>query len=47
VELTFTSRSYVRGKAITLTAIALSIIWMVVGFAWDRRRTPGPRGAAS
>ena len=47
IDLTFTSASYERGKAITLAAIAMSLIWMGVGFVIDRRRGAVTAGAAS
>lgn len=37
VELTFTSPSYERGKAATLAALALAVVWLVAGVLADRR----------
>ena len=39
VELTFTSPVYEQGKAITLVSIALSILWMLAGAIFDRRKS--------
>jgi hypothetical protein len=39
VELTYSERAYARGKAISLIALALTLIWILAGVAFERRRT--------
>jgi hypothetical protein len=47
VDLTFTSPAYERGKAITLGAVVLTILWLGIGVALDRKRAAGLAGAAA
>ncbi|MEA3245378.1 MAG: YfhO family protein [Gemmatimonadota bacterium] len=37
VELTFTSPTYERGKAVTIAAILLAVVWWAAGWVADRR----------
>jgi hypothetical protein len=40
VELTYFERAYARGRAISLIALALTLIWILAGVGFERRR-PG------
>jgi hypothetical protein len=42
VELTFASDTYARGKAITLVALAISVIAVVAGLFWSRPPAGAP-----
>ena len=40
VDLTFSSRTYETGKALTLAAMGLALVVVAAGLVADRRRAP-------